>query len=124
MKQTMLALIVCLAVCGCATKRTYSILVEIAPAKEPGKFNVAARVREKSSNWYHFGVRELNAPVLTCEPGKLVSGSETTHGAEVTIEARIAVAGEKKATECLLTIKRRGKIMASNRILLPALVPR
>jgi len=124
MKQTMLALIVGLAVCGCATKRTYSTLVQIAPAKEPGRYLVAAVVRERTTTCFGAQYRRLACPILTCEPGKVVSGTKTAHGAEVTIEARVAKRGEKKETECLLTIKRRGKIMASNRILLPALVPR
>jgi hypothetical protein len=124
MNQTMLALIVGLAVCGCAAKRTYSTLVQIAPAKEPGKYLVAAVVSERTTTCFGTQFRRLACPIVTCEPGKVVSGAKTTHGAEVTIEAHVAKPGEKKETECLLTIKRRGKIMASSRILLPALVPR
>lgn len=124
MKQTMLAFVVCLAVCGCATKRTYSTIVQIAPAKERGKYLVAALVRERTTTCFGAQRRRLPCPILTCEPGEVVSDAKTTHGAEVTIEARVAKPGEKRETECLLTIKRGGKIMASNRVLLPALVPR
>ena len=40
------------------------------------------------------------------------------------LEARIAVAGDDKQTNCLLTVRRGGKTVATQRILLPALVPR
>ena len=126
MKRTMLALIICLAACGCTTRYTYSALVQIAPAEEPGKFNVAARVRERADSWTGFSVSELPAPLLTCEPGKLVRGTEAVEGTdvEVSLEARIAVAGEDEQTNCLLTVRRGVRAVAAQRILLPPLTPR
>jgi len=121
MKQAMFALIVCLAVCGCATKRTYSTLIQIAPAKEPGKVHVAAVVNERSSSWIRFRQRQFPCPILTCQPGQTVREAITTDDVEIALEARIAVAGEKKQTDCLLTVKRGREVVAASRVLLPAL---
>ena len=123
MKQATWLFVLCCAACGCSTRYTYSTIVQVVPAEKPGKFYVTARVRERSESWTGYSVRELPAPLLTCEPGELVSGTKATEkgDVEVSLEARIAVAGEDKQTDCLLTVRRGGKIVATQRILLPPL---
>jgi len=119
MKRIILGLLLCCAVCGCARTVTYSTLVQIAPAKTPGEYLVAARVREKSDGWTGYRMRERPSPILRCRPGKVARDSNVVDGLEIELEARIAKPGERKNTNCLLTVKRDGEVVAANRILLP-----
>ena len=118
--------LVCLIVCGCASTSVYSTVVQIEAAKEPGQYLVRATVKEDRSAWYcrHL-YPAIQSPVLTCKAGERARAplDVLARNDGIFIEACIATQGGDENTTCSVTLRRRGKILTSTRVLVPPLAP-
>jgi len=126
------ALVLLSLACGCATRTvvSYQTAVVIAPAKEPGRYEVTAKivrhvVRERSQLLWGGVSRKtavLAAPTVTCEPGRRATCTvAASDGGGLRLEAYIARKDESKPTTCTLTIQQAGAVASSTSLRVPPL---
>ena len=136
MKQaTLLLFVLGCAACGCATtaRLSYHTTIRITPAKQAGRYDVAARVvretvTERVSLLGSRRSRETDvfiAPTMTCEPGKqaacTVAGSDKAD--VMRLEAYIARADEPRTTTCFLTVRKGQRTVITTSVSVPPLSP-
>ena len=106
---------------GCAGTSTYSTVVQIAPAQDPGQYLVWAIVKEDRSAWYYRHVLPaMRSPVLTCKPGELASAplDAAARDTGLFIQAYFARQGDEKNTTCSVRLMRNGSVLTSTEVMI------
>ena len=119
MKRTAV-LLLCLA-CGCTTSSTYSTVLQVAPAKEPGQYVVWAEVREDHNSPPPTWGGGRRSPVITCVPGEPAKASVTSDDGETGefLEVYIAKPGEDKPSTFLYLRKDDGRVLTRTEVRVP-----
>jgi hypothetical protein len=119
--KVIVLLLGCLA-CGCTTSSAYYTVMEVAPAKEPGKYLARAVVDEHHSNLLRSWGGQRHSPILTCEAGKKATHSATLKdGTNETFETYVAKRGDKKPSTLVYTREDDGRVLTRTELRLPPL---